>query len=96
MGDYWLRTVTIPFRRMWNVVVIRLHPKKRKRGKYVFPGSILYPVCCICLMAGCLRVWGSGRTGGRRIVPGSFLNKGSEYLAGRKKESFRVFICTRQ
>ncbi|CAM6032892.1 unnamed protein product [Sphagnum compactum] len=32
MGDYWLRTVTFPFRRMWNVVVIRLHPKKRKHG----------------------------------------------------------------
>ncbi|CAK9276090.1 unnamed protein product [Sphagnum jensenii] len=32
MGDYWLRTVTIPFRRMWNAVVISLHPKKRKRG----------------------------------------------------------------
>ncbi len=28
----WLRQVTSPFRRMWDVVLTRLHPHKRKRG----------------------------------------------------------------
>jgi hypothetical protein len=28
----WLRQVTSPFRRMWDVVLTRLHPQKRKRG----------------------------------------------------------------
>ncbi|KAH8952237.1 hypothetical protein BDL97_09G072700 [Sphagnum fallax] len=31
MAD-WMRKVTIPFRRVWDVVVIRLHPNKRKCG----------------------------------------------------------------
>jgi hypothetical protein len=28
----WLRQVTSPFRRMWDVMLTRLHPHKRKRG----------------------------------------------------------------